>query len=103
MESTFFGGAEQTFTQDFFGWIVGELEIMYTSVDAGITSSTGVNLSHDCQPWMEICKAARWQRTATGCELQKCFSLISIHVHQNVDEANEARAKMKFNLHVNKL
>lgn len=95
MESTFFGGAEQTFTQDFFGWIVGELKIMYTSVNAGITSGTGVNLSHDCQTWMKIGKTAGRQRTATSCELQKCFSLISVHVHQHVDESKEAGAKIK--------
>lgn len=95
MESPFFGGAKQTFTQDFFGWIIGELEIVDASVDAWIASCTCIYLSDDCQARMEIGKATRRQRTASSRKLQKCFSLLATHVHQDVNKANESGAEMK--------
>lgn len=62
MESTFFGGTKQAFAQDFFGWVVGELEIMYTGVDRWIAAGSSVDLSYDSEAWMKVGEAARRQR-----------------------------------------
>lgn len=65
---------------------------MYAGVDRWVASCSGVNFSHNSQARMEICEAARWQRAASSCELQKCFPLIAVHLHENVDESNKAGA-----------
>lgn len=62
MESTFFGGTKQAFAQDFFGWVVGELEIMYTGVDRWVAAGASVDLSNDSEAWVEVGEAARRQR-----------------------------------------
>lgn len=71
---------------------------MYTSVDRRITSSTGVDLSHDGETRMKVGESTGRQRAATSRELQKCFSLVAGHLHENVDEADEPRAKIKFEM-----
>lgn len=62
MESTFFGGTKQAFAQDFFGWVVGELEIMYTCIDRWIASCSSVDLSNDSEAWMKVSETARRKR-----------------------------------------
>jgi hypothetical protein len=92
MESALFGGAQQPLAEDLFGRIVGEFEIVDAGVDGRVASGSGIDLSDDGESGVKIGETAGWQRTATGGELQKCFSLFAAHVDEDVDEANEAGA-----------
>lgn len=94
MESTLFGGTKQALAENLLGRVVGELQIMYTGVHRRIASGASVDFTHDRQARMEIGEAARRKRAAACRELQKCFSLITSHVHQNIYKADEARAGM---------
>lgn len=89
VEAFFPGGGQKPLTQNFFGLVLGQFQVVDASVDRGVAALAGVHFAHHRQPGVEVGEAARRQRRAPCRELKERLTLFPVHGHQHVHESQE--------------